>query len=352
MLNQKLRSILHRGVVIPAHPLALNVDRKFDERRQRALSRYYIAAGSGGLALGVHMTQFAIRDLKHDLLKPVLELAKEEMDRADHQSHEPMLRIGGLCGSTAKAVAEGQLLRDLEYHAGLLNLAAMCGTPENELLDHCREVAQIIPLFGFYLQSTIGGLELPYSFWRRFVEIPEVVAIKIAAFDRYQTLDVLRAVAESGRRDIALYTGNDDSIVMDLITPHCFEVNGKKVELRIVGGLLGHWAVWTRRAVEILEECHRLMEGPKPIPVTTLTLAVEVTDSNAAFFDAANQFRGCIPGLHEVLRRQGLLEGIWCLDPNEILGRGQKQEIDRVYKVYPHLNDDNFVKSNRDNWLA
>ncbi len=352
MFSQQLHSVLARGVVIPAHPLALTADRQLDEQRQRALSRYYLAAGSGGLALGVHMTQFAIRDPRHGLYRPVLELAREEMDRADPGRREPLLRIGGICGATKQAVAEAALIQELGYHAGLLNLAALSEATDEQLLDHCREVAQVTPLFGFYLQSTIGGRELSYRFWRNFVELPEVVAIKIAAFNRYQTLDVLRAVAESGRKDISLYTGNDDNIVMDLITPHRFTVQGKPVEIRIVGGLLGHWAVWTRRAVEILEECHRHRDGARSLPVAILRLAIEVTDSNAAFFDAANHFRGCIPGLHEVLRRQGLLEGIWCLDPNETLGPGQREEIDRIYEAYPHLNDDDFVRQHRDDWLG
>ena len=351
MLSESLHRVLAGGVVIPAHPLALTADRKLDERRQRALSRYYIAAGSGGLALGVHMTQFAIRDPRHCLFQPVLELAKEEMDRGDVSRPEPLIRIAGICGATAQAVAEAGLIRELGYHAGLLNLAALSEATDEQLLDHCREVARVTPLFGFYLQSTIGGRELSYGFWRQFVEIPEVVGIKLAPFNRYHTLDVLRAVAESGREDIALYTGNDDNIVMDLITPHRFMVHGKPVELRIVGGLLGHWAVWTRRAVEILEECHRYSDSTGALPSAILRLAIEVTDSNAAFFDAANHFRGCIPGLHEVLRRQGLLEGIWCLNPEETLGRGQREEIDRIYTAYPHLNDDDFVRQHRDDWL-
>ena len=352
MLSQPLHSLLARGVVIPAHPLALTADRKLDERRQRALSRYYLAAGSGGLALGVHMTQFSIRDPGHGLFRPVLELAGEEMDRADAKRSEPMLRIGGICGPTSQAVAEAGLIRDMGYHAGL----SEPGRPERgRRPTACWITAGRSPgsplLFGFYLQSTIGGRELSYRFWRGFVELPEVVAIKIAPFNRYQTLEVLRAVAESGREDIALYTGNDDNIVMDLITPHRFRVRGKEVELRIVGGLLGHWAVWTRRAVEILEECHRYRNGNGTLPEAVLRLAIEVTDSNAAFFDAANHFRGCIPGLHEVLRRQGLLDGLWCLNPAETLGPGQREEIDRIYEAYPHLNDDDFVREYRDDWL-
>ena len=324
---------LRGGLVIPACPLALNAARKLDERRQRALCRYYIAAGAGGLAMGVHTTQFAIRDAKVGLFEPVLRIAKEEMNRAG----EDFVQVGGICGRTQQAAKEASLLRDLGYHAGLLSLGAMKDSSIEELIGHAKEVARVIPIVGFYLQPAVGGRVLPYSFWRRFAEIENVVAIKIAPFNRYQTLDVVRAVVESGRSDIALYTGNDDNIILDLLTPYF----GK----RIVGGLLGHWAVWTKRAVEQLEMCKKRPAQPD------LRLAVEVTDSNAAFFDAANGFAGCIAGLHEVLRRQGLLEGIWCLDPKEGLGPGQREEIDRVYRVYPHLNDDEFVAQHRDEWL-
>jgi dihydrodipicolinate synthase/N-acetylneuraminate lyase len=268
----------------------------------------------------------------------VLELAKEEMDRAN----KPVVRIGGVCGETAQAVGEGSLLRDLGYHAGLLSLGALRSASEAELLLHCRAVAEVIPLVGFYLQPSVGGRVLPYSFWREFVEIPNVVAIKMAPFNRYQTQDVIRAVIEAGRDDIALYTGNDDNILPDLLTP--FSFGGK--QRRIVGGLLGHWSVWTRRAAELLARCQQ-----ETVSADLLQRGVEVTDSNAAFFDAANGFAGCIAGLHEVLRRQGLLEGIWCLDENEGLSSGQREEIDRVYAAYPHLNDDSFVAEHRDEWL-
>ncbi|MGQ9455448.1 MAG: dihydrodipicolinate synthase family protein [Armatimonadota bacterium] len=338
---------LRRGVVIPASPLALTAERRLDERRQRALWRYYASAGAGGIAIGVHTTQFAIRDPGVGLFRPLLELGKDEMDRLG----VPLVRIGGICGRTRQAVGEAQLLRELGYHAGLLSLAAMEGEDEDVLIDHCRAVAEVIPLVGFYLQRAVGGPVLAYSFWRRFAEIERVVAIKIAPFDRYQTLDVVRAVAEAGRDDIALYTGNDDSIVVDLLTPYRFQVNGRLVERRIVGGLLGHWAVWTKRACELLEACH-VIAGSGKIPAEMLRLAVEVTDCNAAFFDVANNFAGCIAGVHEVLRRQGLYEGIWCLDPSETLSSGQSEEIDRVYRAYPHLNDDAFVAEHLDEWLA
>lgn len=333
-----VRQHLHQGLAIPAHPLALTASRKLDERRQRALSRYYIAAGVGGLAVGVHTTQFAIRDPAVGLFEPVLVLAKEEMDRAN----QALVRIAGVCGQTKQAVAEATLIRELGYHAGLLSLGAMRHATDDELIAHCRAVAEIIPVIGFYLQPSVGGRVLPFAFWRRFAEIENVVAIKIAPFNRYQTLDVVRAVIEAERDDIALYTGNDDNIVADFLTP--YRINGK--ERRIIGGLLGHWSVWTKRSVELLDHCRHADATPD-----LLRLGVEVTDSNAAFFDAANGFHGCIAGLHEVLRRQGLFEGIWCLDENEGLSPGQREEIDRVYAAYPHLNDDEFVAQRRDDWL-
>jgi hypothetical protein len=349
-LDSTTRQVLARGVVIPAHPLALNAKRRLDERRQSALTRYYIAAGAGGLAVGVHTTQFAIRNPHVGLFEPVLSLAADEMNRADQRLKEPLVRIAGICGGSAQALREAVLLRDLGYNAGLVSLAAMKDSQDDALLALCRRIAEVLPIVGFYLQPSIGGRVLSYRFWREFAEIENVVAIKIAPFNRYQTLDVVRAVAESGR-DIALYTGNDDNIVMDLLTPYAFQINGKSQERRIVGGLLGHWSVWTRRAVELLDECKSAACSGNAISKILLQRAVQVTDSNAAFFDTANNFAGCIPGLHEVLRRQGLLEGIWCLDPNETLSPGQSQEIDRVYVAYPHLNDDDFVRAGRDQWL-
>jgi dihydrodipicolinate synthase/N-acetylneuraminate lyase len=330
---------LRRGTVIPAHPLALNSSRKLDVRRQRALSRYYIAAGAGGLAIGVHTTQFAIRDPKIGLFRPVLELAAEEL------RHTDLIRVAGICGPTAQALSEAKLAVELGYHVGLLSLGAMRDATIDQLIEHSREVARAIPVLGFYLQPSVGGRILPYSFWRRFAEIENVVGIKIAPFNRYQTLDVMRAVAGSGRAsDISLYTGNDDNIVIDLLTR--FRCDG--ADLRFAGGLLGHWAVWTRRAVELHE---MLRDHQGPVPADWLTLAQSVTDANAAFFDPANQFSGCIAGIHEVLRRQGLLEGRWCLDPEEDLSPGQMEEIDRVYRSYPDLNDDDFVQAHRDEWL-
>lgn len=343
---------LRRGLVIPACPLALNGRRQLDERRQRALVRYYSAAGAGGLAIGVHTTQFAIREPRIGLFEPLLRLVAEELGRADAGREVPLVRIGGICGQTTQATAEAALLREAGCHAGLLSLGALRETGDDDLLAHCRAVAAELPLVGFYLQPAAGGRVLPYSFWRRFAEIENVLAIKIAPFNRYQTLDVVRALAEAGRDDIALYTGNDDNIVLDLLTPFCFRSGGRVVERRMVGGLLGHWAVWTRKAVELHAECRRLAETGEPVPMELLRRAVEVTDANAAFFDPVHNYAGCIAGLHEVLRRQGLLEGIWCLDPVEGLSPGQPEEIDRVIRAYPHLADDEFVASHRADWLS
>jgi dihydrodipicolinate synthase/N-acetylneuraminate lyase len=348
IIDPLVHQVLKKGTVIPAHPLALTSERRLDERRQRALTRYYVATGAGGLAVGVHTTQFAIREPHVGLFEPVLRLAAEEMDRADLSRTVPLVRIGGICGETPQAVREARLLRDLRCHAGLLSLAAVADWGEERLIAHSKEVAQVLPVVGFYLQPAVGGRLLSYSFWRRFAEIENVVAIKIAPFNRYQTLDVLRAVAQSGR-DIALYTGNDDNIVMDLLTPFSFGQLGPR---RMVGGILGHWAVWTKRAVDLLGECHALSSADRPVPAHLFQKAARVTDCNAAFFDAANQFAGCIAGLHEVLRRQGLLQGIWCLDPHERLSPGQSEEIDRVCQAYPELNDDEFVREGLDRWLT
>lgn len=332
-----IRKYLNHGHVIPAHPLALNAGRKLDERRQRALTRYYLDAGAGGIAVGVHTTQFAIREPRFGLFRPVLELAMEEMrDRG-------VAKIAGACGQTPQAVKEAELAASLGYDAVLLSLGALRDATIPQLIEHARTVATIIPVIGFYLQPSVGGRLLSYGFWREFAEIENLVAIKIAPFNRYQTLDVVRAVVESGRAsEISLYTGNDDTIIIDLLT----EFNFGGVSTRFVGGLLGHWAVWTKTAVEHLSTTRN---GP---PTSSLlTLAQQVTDSNAALFDPANHFHGCIAGLHEILRRQGLLEGIWCLDPEEGLSPGQSEEIDRVCRAYPHLVDDQFVREHVDEWL-
>ena len=336
-----IRRRLAEGLVIPACPLALTKNRALDPRRQSGLFRYYLAAGVGGIAVGVHTTQFAIHNPKVGLLRPVLELASQALRSGD--SRNLALGIGGICGQTPQALAEAALLRELGFDAGLLSLGALTSASEAEMLAHCQAVSEVLPLFGFYLQPTAGGRVLPYSFWSRFAEIPNVVAVKIAPFNRYQTIDVVRAIAETGRNDIALYTGNDDNIVLDLLTPFRFRVGEKVVERRIVGGLLGHWAVWTRKATELHAQCRRIAQTGDPIPPELLRLSVEITDANAAIFDAANGYAGCIAGIHEVLRRQGLLEGTWCLDPKEVLSPGQQEEIDRVYRAYPDLNDDPFV---------
>jgi len=349
-MDTRIRSLIDRGLAIPASPLALNRQRRLDERRQRALYRYYSAAGAGGIAVGVHTTQFAIRAPSVGLFQPVLALASAEMDALDAKRAEPLVRIAGICGPTPQAVSEALTARDLRYHAGLLSLAAMHDADDNALLAHCLEVSRVMPIVGFYLQSGVGGRAFSYAFWRRFAEIPNIVAIKMAPFNRYQTIDVMRAVAESGRSDIALYTGNDDNIVCDLITEYTFHVGRSIVRRRIVGGLLGHWSVWTHTATRILKICQACAGSPD-VPAELLSRAIEITDANAAFFDAAGAFAGCIAGLHEVLRRQGLLEGTWCLDPKEGLSPGQFNEIERVYAAYPHLNDDVFVSEHLDQWL-
>jgi dihydrodipicolinate synthase/N-acetylneuraminate lyase len=345
MIDQTLLDRLRRGAVIPAHPLALTAARRLDERRQRALTRYYLDAGAGGIAVGVHTTQFGIRNPKVGLYRPVLELAAETVAAWRPRQDHPAVLVAGVIGPTRQAVREAQLARNLGYHVGLLGLGALAKASDAELISHARRVGEVLPLMGFYLQPAVGGRRLSYAFWRRFVELESVVAIKIAPFNRYDTLDVIRAVADAGKqREIALYTGNDDSIVADLVTQY-------PGGIRMVGGLLGHWAYWTRRAVTLLEDTRRIVSQRRPIPLRLSALAPQVTDANGAIFDAANHFWGCIPGIHEVLRRQGLLRGRWCLDPHEELSPGQAREIDRVYRAYPHLNDDRFVRERLDRWL-
>jgi dihydrodipicolinate synthase/N-acetylneuraminate lyase len=341
-----LREVLLRGAVIPAHPLALTEARRFDERRQRALTRYYCDAGAGGIAVGVHTTQFAIRDPAIGLLEPVLALASETIRRWCETRVSRPLRIAGVVGPIAQAIQEAELAVLLGYDAALLSLSALRDADNRAVLEHCRRVADVIPVFGFYLQPAVGGRVLDRSFWRGFLDIERVVAIKVAPFDRYRTLDVVTALAESGRQDVALYTGNDDAIVADLVTP--FPGTNGSAPLRFSGGLLGQWAVWTSKAVEMLRRC-RTAEATDTLPL--LTLGAQLTDANAALFDPSHQFAGCIPGIHEVLRRQGLLAGRWCLDPHEDLSPGQAEEIDRVLARYPHLTDDEFVLENRDRWM-
>jgi dihydrodipicolinate synthase/N-acetylneuraminate lyase len=336
-----IRAHLLRGQVIPAHPLALDATRRLDERRQRALTRYYVEAGAGGMAVGVHTTQFEIRD--HDLLAPVLSLAAETADAAG--AGRAFVKIAGICGGTTQALAEARLALDTGYHAGLLSLAGWNQASDDVLLAHCRAIAEVLPLVGFYLQPAVGGRRLGHAFWHGLAAIPSLVAIKIAPFDRYATSEVVRAIGASGRDDIALYTGNDDHIVMDLLTSFAPMASGARTQ-RMVGGLLGHWAVWTKRAVELLEE---VRDG---VPTSDLlTRAAAITDANGALFDPGCAFRGSIPGIHEILRRQGLLAGRWCLDPDLDLSPGQMEEIDRVTAAYPWMTDDAFVAERLDDWL-
>lgn len=330
--------------MIPAHPLALTPRRTLDERHQVALTRYYLDAGAGGIAVGVHTTQFAIRE--HGLLRPVLELAAATV-RAWPVRRDVAL-IAGVTGETRQALGEAELARTLGYHAGLVSLAALHDATDTQLVQHCRRISEVIPVFGFYLQPAVGGRPLGWRFWRELAEVPGVVAIKVAPFNRYATMDVVRAVADSGRTDIALYTGNDDSIVHDLVTPFPCEVGGQARTMRFAGGLLGQWAVWTRRAVELLE---RIRRAPANGPGGWMTEAAAITDANGAIFDVRNHFAGCIPGIHEVLRRQGLMRGTWCLDAKERLSPGQAAEIDRVCRDYPHLTDDEFVAERLEGWM-
>jgi hypothetical protein len=346
-MNSEVRRLIADGTVLPAHPLALNAERKLDPIHQRALTRYYIDAGAGGLAVGVHTTQFAIREV--GLYEPVLELAAET---AADWTRRPLVLVAGLAGPTRQAIAEAEIARGIGYHAGLLSLAAMKSASENEIIAHCESIAREIPLVGFYLQPAVGGVILSAEFWRRFALIDNVIAIKIAPFNRYRTLDVLRGVAAAGALDrIALYTGNDDHILLDLTLPFDLRDNGVTTRTYFRGGLLGHWSVWTQSAIKQFERC-RAARGKDTVPADLLALDARVTDCNSAFFDVANHFHGCIAGCHEVLRRQGLLEGIWCLDPNEGLSPGQLQEIDRVCNEHADLSDDGFVTANLERWLA
>lgn len=346
-LERRMRAHLGAGQVIPAHPLALTEHRTLDERHQRALTRYYADAGAGGVAIGVHTTQFAIRQPRHGLYRPVLELTAETARASRDAGRGPFALVAGVIGETKQAVAEAELAASLGYHVALLGLGALPTATEAELIRHCRAVAEVLPLFGFYLQPAVGGRVLSYAFWRQFAEIERAWAIKIAPFNRYQTLDVVRAVGDAGRADLALYTGNDDSIITDLRTP--FPV-GRSHTRRIVGGLLGQWAVWTRTAVRLLDRLRAADDGSDDRD--WLREAAALTDANGAIFDAGHSFAGCIAGIHEVLRRQGLLQGVWCLDPDEGLSPGQRAEIDRVCRDYPEFGDDDFVASNLDRWLA
>jgi dihydrodipicolinate synthase/N-acetylneuraminate lyase len=339
-MDPQVLASLREGLVIPAHPLALTPERKLDEQRQVALTRYYCHAGAGGIAVGVHTTQFAIRHPRIALFEPVLRLAIAAAAEFERNSGRRLVKVAGICGPTTQAVREAAMARDAGYDIGLLSLAALPGASDDELIEHCRIVGEEIPLFGFYLQPSVGGRLLSYDFWRRFCGIDSVVAVKVAPFNRYQTLDVIRGVSDSGRsNDVTLYTGNDDNIVGDLLMGS------------FRGGLLGQWAVWTQRAVELLACIHACRANNGQGLPALLAESAALTDANAALFDVRNQFAGCIAGLHEILRRQGLLAGRWCLDPAEDLSPGQLAEIDRVTRSYPQLNDDEFVKSHVDRWL-
>lgn len=351
-LPAAIRDLIRRGTVIPATPLALNAQRRFDTRRQRALMRYYADAGVGGVAVGMHFTQFAIRDPKVNLYGPVLQTCAQEIDRCAQAAGRPILKVAGINGRTESAVRQAQQARDLGYHVAIVSMVELRGASEDEMIGHLGKLADVMPLFGFYLLTGVGGIPLPYGFWRRLADIDNVVGIKIAPFERYGTVDVARAVADSGRADdITLYTGNDDSIVYDFITPLRFGPAGKAATVRIRGGLLGQWACWTRRAVELHERLLGIVDGGEPVTPELLTLSAQITDANAALFDPGHGFAGSIPGLHEILRRQGLLEGVWTLNPEEKLSPGQLEEINRVCAAYPHLTDDDFVRANLDRWL-
>ncbi|MEP7270371.1 MAG: dihydrodipicolinate synthase family protein [Acidobacteriota bacterium] len=352
MIAKALNESLLRGLAIPAHPLALTAQRKLDERRQNALTRYYCDAGAGGIAVGVHTTQFAIRDPQVGLFQPVLRLAIETIREFEKRSGTRLIRIAGICGPTQQATSEATFAREIGYDAGLLSLSALGQETPSALVEHCQIIAQLIPIIGFYLQPAVGGRRLDYRFWREFLEIENIVAIKVAPFNRYQTIDVVRALVDSGREgEIALYTGNDDNIVGDLLTEFRMKREGKPVSVQFQGGLLGHWAVWTKRAVELLDSVQQCKQNGGHDAWSLLARSAETTDANAVLFDAENAFAGCIAGLHEVLRRQGLLVGRWCLDPVEDLSPGQMEEIDRISANYPHLHDDDFVAANLDRWL-
>lgn len=349
----KILARLREGVVIPAHPLALNRSRKLDEKRQQALTRYYCDAGAGGVAVGVHTTQFAIRLPEIGLYKPVLVLAKETLDAREKTApQQPLIRVAGIAGQTQQAVVEAQIAAELGYHLGLVSLSALQNASNDELLTHLKHISQHIAIMGFYLQPSVGGRRLDYAFWRRAAEIENFLAVKIAPFNRYSSLDVVRAIADSGRsNEISLYTGNDDNIVVDLLSTFSFTDGKASPKLRFTGGLLGHWAFWTHKAVEQLEDIKQILTKEQPIPQRWLNLAQQITDVNQAVFDFHHQFRGCIPGIHEILRKQGLLENLLTLDQDEKLSSGQLAEIDRVYEAYPHLNDDHFVEENLHHWL-
>lgn len=352
-LPEEKLEIIRRGTVIPATPLALTPQREFDPQRQAALMRYYIDAGVGGIAVGMHFTQFEIRLPGIDLYEPVLQSCAETIDACASAAGRPIVKVAGINGRTPEAIEQARTARELGYDLAIVSMAAFRGALPQEMIHHLRQLSEIMPLFGFYLLTGVGGIPLPYAFWRALVDLPNVYGIKIAPFNRYFTVDVCRAVAEAGREEtITLYTGNDDSIVYDLVTPHRFRVDGRERTVRIKGGLLGQWGCWTKRAVELLEELHGIVDRNEPISPELLARSVEITDANAALFDPIHDFAGSIPGVNEVLRRQGLLATTVTLKPEEVLSPGQLDEIDRVTAAYPHLNDDAFVRENLQRWLA
>lgn len=338
-------SILKEGTVIPAIPLALHSDRTFYEEGQRKLVQYYLHAGVGGVAVAVHTTQFEIRDPEINLLEPVLTIASEEITKYEKETGKTIIRVAGACGKTEQAVAEATLAKSLGFDAVLLSPGGLLEESEEYLIERTKEVAKVLPVIGFYLQTACGGRRLSYEYWKAVADVANVVAIKCASFNRYQTIDLVRGVAASKRRDeVALYTGNDDNIIVDLLTPFRFTIDGEQIEKRFVGGLLGHWSLWTNQVVQMFAKIKEI-RVEKSIPVDFLSLAVEVTDCNGAFFDVAHNFSGCIPGVHEILMEQGLMDGIWCLNKEEVLSEHQLEEIERVQMMYPHLTDNDFVKS-------
>ena len=350
-MTDKARTLLKQGAVMPAMPLVLNESRKFDEAGQRTLIRYYLDSGIGGLGVGIHTTQFEIRDPEHDLFETVLSVVMDEIKKFEKTTGKTIIKVGGACGKTSQAVKEAALLNKLGYDAALLSPSGIPELTDDDMIERTKAVATELSVFGFFLQPATGGRVHDAMYWKKMADIPELVAIKCAPFNRYQTHDMVRGVVMSDRRDeIALYTGNDDTIILDLLSSYSFNIDGKEFKKRFVGGLLGHWAVWTKNVTEMFERIKAIPENG-PIPLEFMELAAKVTDANAAFFDAANNYAGCRAGLHEVLKRQGLMKGIWCLDPNEGLSKGQLQEIDRVIETYPELNDDAFVKENLSKWL-
>ena len=350
-MRESALSALHKGTVIPAIPLALDESRKFDEARQRTLIRYYLDSGVGGVAIAVHTTQFEIRKPEHDLYETVCSVVVDEVNSYEEKTGKTIIKVGGVCGKIPQAVKETEILKKLGFDIVLLSPGGLADLTEDEMVERTLVVSEIMPVFGFYLQPAVGGRLLSLEYWKRIADIPNLMAIKCAPFNRYQTFDLIRGVAMSERREqIALYTGNDDTIIIDLLSNYVINVNGKTVNKRFVGGLLGHWAVWTKKVVEMFDRITAHPVG-EPVPYDLIELANKVTDANAAFFDAANGYAGCIAGLHEVLKRQGIFKGIWCLNPEETLSPGQSDEIDRVYAAYPELNDDEFVKENLSKWL-